>query len=659
MSEIDELLRRGQALHQEGQLDAARAIYDQLLAQLPNSAPLLNLRSLLARQLGNPADALHYSRRALAIDPTQAAYHANLAEAHRASGGISDAIECYRAAILRQPQAAVAHLNLGLLLEQNRQVHEALACFARAADLAPHECLTRYHLAEALERQKRLAEAIPHYEAALHANPMHLTSLVHLASIRKQQREFAAAEALLWRAAAIEQAKPQLFLDLGNVLQLQQKWQEAAIQYRRALKLSPGYFEAWCNLGNALREAGQLHEARQVAEQAVALTPNSAAAHSNLGVVLQDVGELELACYHQKKSLEYEAGIPALHNNLATLLKRLGHVDEALAGYQRALELDPCYAQALCSQGMARLSLGDFKRGWAGYEFRIGLPQFGTYNLPEPRWNGGPLNGRTLLIHAEQGLGDTFQFIRLLKPTIERAGDARVILAVQEQLLPILSLSGFANLVPRQLPLPPFDVHTPLLSLPHTLGIELETIPADIPYLAVEQARVGRWRNELLQYDGFKVGIAWQGRPTFREDRERSIPVQEFAPLAGIPGVRLMSLQQGPGREQLTENKLGFSVIELPQTVDRPGEAFLDSAAIMQSLDLVVTSDTATAHLAGALGVPVWVALSFAPDWRWLQSRSDSPWYPTMRLFRQRTFGQWSPVFSEIGRELERLARPR
>jgi len=655
VSAIDELLKRGQALHQEGQLDAARAIYDQLLAQFPNSASLLNLRSLLARQLGSPLEALRYSQRALSIDPSEAAFHANLGEAHRALGAISDAIECYRAAILRQPQVAVAHLNLGLLLVQNQQTHEAVACFARAVELAPHDCLAQHHLAETLERQGRLAEAIPHYEAALRANPVQLSSLVRLALLRKQQGDFSAAETLFRRAVEVEPSKPELLLDLGNAQQMQQKWQEAINQYRRAIELSPRYFEAWCNLGNALREAGLLNEARQVAEQAVALAPESGAAHSNLGVVLQDLNELELACHHQKTALEFETHIPAFHNNLATLQKRLGQVEVALAGYERALELDPRYGQALCSQGMARLILGDFKRGWAGYEHRIGLPQFNTFNLPEPRWTGERLNGRTLLIHAEQGLGDTFQFIRLVKPAIEQAGNARVIVAVQEQLLPILSLSGFANLVPRQSPLPSFDVHTPLLSLPHTLGIKLESIPADIPYLAVEKERVELWRNELSPHAGFKVGIAWQGRPTFREDRERSIPLHEFAPVADVGGVRLISLQQGPGHEQVAENSAAIPLLDLSRSVDPPGEAFLDTAAIVQSLDLVITSDTAVAHLAGALGVPVWVALSFAPDWRWLRNRTDTPWYPTMRLFRQRTFGDWAPVFEDIARELELL----
>jgi hypothetical protein len=213
------------------------------------------------------------------------------------------------------------------------------------------------------------------------------------------------------------------------------------------------------------------------------------------------------------------------------------------------------------------------------------------------------------------------------------------------------------GLVSRDKPFPEFDVHVPLMSLPHLLGVELDTLPCETPYLAVEPARVDKWRQELEKYPGFKIGIGWQGRPDFRGDRMRSMPLESFAPLAAVPNVRPISLQKGPGSEQLGAGLHHFDVVDLGDALDGSRSRFMDTAAVMQSLDLVVTSDTALAHLAGALGVRVWLALSAAPDWRWMLERDDSPWYPSMRLFRQSRLGDWSDVFERMAAELRTLAQ--
>jgi len=260
-----------------------------------------------------------------------------------------------------------------------------------------------------------------------------------------------------------------------------------------------------------------------------------------------------------------------------------------------------------------------------------------------------------LLVHAEQGIGDTLQFARYLNLLGQ---EHEVFFELPRLLVPLFEQSGFRNLVVRDTTLPKFDMQAPLLSLPGILGTTLETIPADVPYLSADPARVAFWRDQLAGREGFKIGIAWQGRTTYRDDSLRSIRLAHFAPLA-TAGVELISLQQGVGTEQLAEVRERFHVTELGDNFDREHGAFIDSAALMKNLDLVITSDTAIAHLAGALGVPVWVALPQVPDWRWLFDRSDSPWYPTMRLFRQTTFNDWPPVFAQMAAELRRLIASR
>jgi hypothetical protein len=341
------------------------------------------------------------------------------------------------------------------------------------------------------------------------------------------------------------------------------------------------------------------------------------------------------------------------HFNLGEVLEQLGLVEEALAEFDESLRLDSGYGQARCSRGTAYLKLGRFREGWQDYEARIGLPQYDTLELPQPRWDGTPLGDQTLLVHCEQGLGDTFHFIRYVKLAQQRA--SQVIVASRPELIPLLAQSGYPNLVSRAQPLPPFDVHAPLLSLPHILGTQLENVPNEVPYLAADPALVEKWRAKLARYRGFRIGIQWQGNRVYRYDRYRSIPLEEFAPLARVPGVVLFGLQTFAGRESIDELAGQLSLCDLGNELDREAGAFMDTAAVMRNLDLVITSDSAGAHLAGGLGVPVWLALGIASEWRWMLDGDTSPWYPTMRLFRQRTAGDWSGVFHRMAGELADL----
>jgi hypothetical protein len=337
-------------------------------------------------------------------------------------------------------------------------------------------------------------------------------------------------------------------------------------------------------------------------------------------------------------------------------LEDLRCYDDALASYDRAIALNPAYAEAYANKSTVKLRLGDFAAGWPLYEWRWQSRNFAMprRDVPQPLWRGEAFApGQTILLHAEQGLGDTLQFCRYV-PLVAARG-AKIVLEVPRILRRLLrTLPGDATIIRHGDPTPAFDYHCPLLSLPGIFGTTIETIPANVPYITAEPDRVAVWQKCLPPGD-FRIGIHWQGNPVGKVDRGRSAPLAEFAPLAAIHGVRLVSLQKYHGLDQLARLPAGMSVETLGDDFDNGPDAFLDSAAAMMNLDLVISTDTAIVHLAGALGRPVWVPLQWAPHWIWMLDRSDSPWYPSMRLFRQTVKGQWRDVFERMASELSKL----
>ncbi|MBT6495300.1 MAG: hypothetical protein HOL01_12185, partial [Planctomycetaceae bacterium] len=320
--------------------------------------------------------------------------------------------------------------------------------------------------------------------------------------------------------------------------------------------------------------------------------------------------------------------------------------------FRQALVLLPDFPLAEFNLGTTLLLQGDLAAGWPGYDRRGDTLDVPPVTYGKPRWDGSPLDGRTILLAAEQGLGDTIQFIRYAPLIQQTAG--RVILHCPRPLAKLLDgCGGIDQLIVKDDELPDFDIEAPLLSLPRILETTTETIPADVPYLTADEKLVARWQKWRANIDGFTVGICWQGNRDYPRDSERSPQLATFAPLAAILGVKLVSLQKGEGCEQISE--VEFDVVQPGDDFDGTTGAFMDTAALMKNLDLVVTSDTAIPHLAGALGVPVWVALPFLPDWRWMLDREDSPWYPSMRLFRQPTAGDWETPFANIATALQDL----
>jgi tetratricopeptide (TPR) repeat protein len=418
------------------------------------------------------------------------------------------------------------------------------------------------------------------------------------------------------------------------------------------LQADPTNADALHLMGVLATRVGKYELAVNFISHAIRMQGKHPAFHVNLSDALQRWGRNTDALAAARQAVRLEPTYAEGHNSVGSVSKSLGRLDEALAAFTRAIDIQGDYVDAHYNRALLRISLGDFSRGWDEYEWRWKRPNFHQPPLPKPRWDGSPLAGRMLLVQCEQGLGDTIQFIRYVKQM--QATGERLMVVPQLPLVPLLVTSGVQNVIPPGTGLSEFDVFLPLLSLPRVLGTTLETIPADVPYLAADAALVEHRKSRLEAIGGFKIGIHWQGNPQSPLEPRRSIPLAEFAPLA-LEGVHLISLQKGFGTEQIPAAQSQFPLVDLGQELDEAHGAFMDTAAIMRNLDLVITSDTATAHLAGALGVPVWLPLSCDPDWRWMHERRDCPWYPTMRLFRQPEPGNWSAVFAEMADELKML----
>ena len=528
---------------------------------------------------------------------------------HR-QGKLIDAEKIYQQVLNQNPRHSDAHHLLGLIAHSHRQFDRAIALISQSIQENPNNPVANSNLGVVLYDINRIDEAIVRYDRAIHLKSDHAEAYSNRANALKSLKLYDRALEDCDKAIAISPGYADAHYNRGNVLTELEQFEEAVASYDRAITSRPSFPDAYCNRGNALKDLNRLEEALASYEQAISLRPDYAEAHSNRG----------------------------------TALHRLGRLDEALVNYERSMALKPDHAMAHWNRGLVLLLRGQFEPGWPEYEWRKPKEDPVRNRLfDKPLWKGEvSIRDKTILVHWEQGFGDTIQFGRLLT-LLERAG-AHVLFAPQKPIKRLMStLSSSIEIVDLADPLPPFDVHCPLMSLPFALKIGAPAIPNAVPYLGAEPTLISHWRRKVGD-NGFKIGVCWQGsRGSI--DVGRSYPVNELHPLSQIPGVRLISLQKGDGEEQLIRLPAGMHIEALGPEFDAGPNAFLDTAAVMKGLDLVITSDTAVAHLAGALGVPTWVGLKHLPDWRWMLDRTDSPWYPTMRLLRQKFPDDWKGVF--------------
>lgn len=481
----------------------------------------------------------------------------------------------------------------------------------------------------------------------------------------------------------------QAYFNMGLAFASQSKTINSIHAFKSAIEVDPAYTKAHLNLASAYEKTKQPDKALEHYEIVCTLEPHRFSAHQKAAEILNEKMRFEEAATHLALALEHNPRDINLHfeyantlniinkteealviyqgllseqpnntsiaYNIAYTLKKLGRLQEAFPYYQQVLQNDPNHQSANFSCGLAYLVTGDFEKGWEKYEWRENNP-YRTYT--QPIWDGSNLEGKTIFLYAEQGLGDTFQFIRYAKIAKEKGG--HVVVAVQKPLPDIIRLCPYIDRVIGMHDEPGhFDVHAPMVSLPYILRTVEATIPHEIPYLFPDPAFELYWRHQLAKDKNFKIGICWQGNKGYRTAflraavAAKSVSLQTFAPLAQLPGISLYNLQKINGEEQLHELDDSFPLHIFEGNFDESHGRFMDTAAVIKNLDLVITIDTSIAHLAGGLGTPTWVLIPEPPDWRWMLERTDTPWYPNMRLFRQPVQGDWDTVMQDIVQALQ------
>jgi Flp pilus assembly protein TadD len=480
--------------------------------------------------------------------------------------------------------------------------------------LTKNEIVRLLQTAVANQRAGNLQAAEPLYRKVLAAQPKNPDALYLLGLITQATRRYAESTELFQRAVNEQPNNAKFLVNLGlsaGGMGLGQT--ERAIEaFRKAVAIDPKIPEAWSNLGNEFRNSERFEEAIECYQKALQLRPNFADAQCNLGVALQETR-------------------PTLQ--------------PAIEAFEKAIAMDPNFATAHWNLGFSLLLLGDFSRGLAEYEWRW---KTGTVVIPRqirrPQWGGEPLNGRRLFLHAEQGLGDTIHMSRYVPLVAQRGGV--VILECPAPLVPLLrGLPGLAEIIPAGQHPPDFDVHCPLMSLPLVFKTTLETIPGNVPYLPVDEKLRDEWAQKIpADPDRPRVGLVWAGQPGNKNDHNRSIRLEQLAPLADAKRMRFFSVQKGTASEQAKNPPKEMTITDYTADI----KTFADTAAMLANLDLVITVDTSVAHVAGAIGRPIWIMIPIRPDYRWMLDRDDSPWYPTMRIFRQKTRGDWGEVISRV-----------
>ena len=563
----------------------------------------------------------------------------NAAVGQHQSGRLDGAEEGYRKVLELQPDNADAHHLLGILALQRGAFDSAVESINRALAIDGTNAAFHGSLADVLGKLERFAEAEAHYTRSIEINPDHFQAHYNLGNLLRVQGKHEQALASYQRAMELAPEFPDACNNVGALLAEMGRLDESIALLRDAARRHPDHPAIHNNIGNTLKLAGRLEEAEVAYRRVTELAPSAVEGLRNLAATLKDLGQVREGEALCRKALGMSANDPLILDTLGNILMADGRVDEALQNYDRALAIRPEFAAAHGNRSMALLLKGDFEPGWAEYEWRWQSDTFTSpkREFPTPLWDGSPLDGRTILLHTEQGMGDAIQFARYVSMVAER--DGKIILACQPELVRLFHTLPGPERVVTYGELPDFDCHAPLLSLPRLFGTGLDTIPAEVPYLDADEGLTRIWAERIGEAPGPKVGVVWRGNPDQRVNRVRSCPPQLLRALEDIPGIRLFSLQKEVGDDGVPE---GFTDLG-PHLGD-----FADTAAAIQQLDAVVSICTSVAHLAGALGCPTWIMLAFAADWRWLQEREDSPWYPSVRLVRQQAPGDWAEVVKRV-----------
>jgi tetratricopeptide (TPR) repeat protein len=599
-------MRYGLELHKRGALDQAGALYAGVLKLAPRHVEALHYLGVIKNQQGHVEEALDLMATALELNAGWAQMHTNYAFMLNGAGRHDEALEATARALAIEPVNRDAEFHRGNALMGLDRASEALDAFERAVALRPGDVDPVVNRGNALVKLKRFEEAVVAFKRAIELAPGHAGILNNY----------------------------------GQALGAVGRHDEAMMFFDRALAIDPTYVSAVINRAKTLVDLDRPDEALAAVAPVLADDARHTAALDVRGLALVGLGRCEEAIATFEDIMAVDPDMATAYNHRGMAQTRLNRFDQARSSFEIALEILPNFKVARTNEAITYMVAGDYA---------VGLPKFEARWEKErvfdaPLWLGEEaLAGKTLLIHAEQGLGDTLQFVRYAP--LAAARGARVVVEAPPALKPVLAgAPGIADVVAPGEALPPFDLHCPMMSLPLAFHTTLATIPAQVPYLAAPLERVAQWKSRLRGDGQRRIGLVWSGNRKHKDDRNRSMAPQHLAPLFAVPGTQWIALQP-----ELTARDRSFLAAH-PGIQAIGGELadFGDTAAVMAGLDLVVSVDTAAVHLAGALGRPVWVMLPFSPDWRWLMQRPDSPWYPTARLFRQPATGDWDAVVAQV-----------
>jgi tetratricopeptide (TPR) repeat protein len=690
MAAAERLLTTAAEHYNAGRAGAAGALCGDILSGHPDYLPALHLAAVIAFSEGRMSEGSVLLGRVFARDPNHAPAYVTLGEALAVKGERDGAMAAFLRAVTLRPTDAGLHAKLGSALFELSRYEDAEAAYRHALALDPNLSRARCNLGITLSATRKFAEAEQAFRRLLMSDPAYPGAWRHLGKALADQDKFDEAIVAYLNAQSTEPDDVELHIGLGNVLYKQSQFDDAAVQYRRATTLAPDNVIPMRLLGHALHEAGRAGEAVQAYRQASLLDPGDLVSLSNLGACLGGLEQFSAAIAACEQALALNPDHAPAHTNLGIIHEKLGNTDAAVAAHRRAIAADPDYAKGYANLAVALrnkgeldemlevshqavalapdnpltrynhahflLMCGHLAEGFVEHQWGRKCKQLsdGMPVFEGPEWQGENFAGKTLLLFAEYGIGDALQFVRYVPMVTARGGT--VVLQVQPAIAALLRPMQGVTVLGRDEPVPHYDLQLPLMDLPRIFGTTLDAIPVGVPYLKADPAKVEAWRTKLGDHPALKVGVVWAGSPLHKGDQQRSLSAEAVLPRLVMPGVQLFSLQKEPRAADLPVlQQLGSDITDLGPLL---GD-FTDTAAAVAALDLVISVDTSVAHLAGGLGRPCWTLLPYALDWRWLRDREDSPWYPTMRLFRQGKPQAWDGVLARAAAELAHIVAGR
>jgi tetratricopeptide (TPR) repeat protein len=639
--------------HLTGKLDQARLCYEEVLAHHERHGAALHGLAMIAVAEQQFEHAVEFAEQAVEALPDIAHLHNTLGISYDATGQKDKALDAFRKAVTLKPDYAEAYHRMGVSLQSLHRHDAAVDKCRKAISLDPKRAGAHVTMAQSFRSQGDQTQAIHTYEEAVRVDPGLVQAYAELAELYQEQNQPECAVNALQHILELAPNSAEVHVRVGILLRLLGRDNEARQHYLEAIRLKPGFAQAHNNLGNLLNHYSQHEEALYHYEQATQANGAFAESFNNRAAALIYLNRVEEAVTQCQRAIALKPEYAEARNTLASALMKQGRYPDAMDAFKHTLRLSPEYAEAHSNLGMIHLVQGEFETGWREYQWRLKCPAFTErYTAPHPRWEGGPFPDKTLLVHYEQGMGDSIQFIRYL-PRVKALGGT-----VLYQDRPPLSVlfnrcPGVDHFIStKETSMPHFDMQVSVMSLPHLFATQAHSIPTTAVYLKAEVDRIKRMRPHIQSHD-FNVGIVWAGSKAHKNNRNRSCDAALFQTLAQCPGIGLYGLQKPDNEPAIPESLTASLVTNLGEHF----EDFSDTAGAIAHMDLVITVDTSVLHLACAMGKPTWALIPFVPDWRWMLDRTDSPWYPTLRLFRQAQPGQWQPVFDAVAKALHHTVK--